>query len=245
MEPQREGSVTRERIVRDSLHSCTAPCSEGKSSKKHRSDATQRCDCDVVSFYNSGYSCAKRAAAYATKAPRHKLVQQHCSSRPLTPRCAAATARPGPAPPITTTRNTRSRCARGRGRTAPGWGVVSRRPAVVRRLHAVEATRVHQTGSWLVSFSILRRFWGRRRAWAAALFEPGARRGVPGERRRATGGRRLRSGRRRREPVALSADGGGDPIGKKRWKLAARLRRVSGAAAGVVRAEPPRCPGDR
>ena len=25
---------------------------------------------------------------------------------------------------------------------------------------------------------------------------------------------------------------------KKRWKLAARLRRVSGAAAGVVRAEP-------
>ena len=30
----------------------------------------------------------------------------------------------------------------------------------------------------------------------------------------------------------------GDPIGKKRWKLAARLRRVSGAAAGVVRAEP-------
>ena len=134
--------------------------------------------------------------------------------------------------------STRARCARGRGRTAPGWGVVSRRPAVVRRFHAVEATRVHQTGSWLVSFSILRRFWGRRRAWAAALFEPGARRGVPGERRRATGGRRLRSGRRRREPVALSADGGGDPIGKKRWKLAARLRRVSGAAAGVVRAEP-------
>ena len=33
----------------------------------------------------------------------------------------------------------------------------SRRPAVLRRLHAIDATRVHQTRSWVVSFSILGR----------------------------------------------------------------------------------------
>ena len=36
--------------------------------------------------------------------------------------------------------------------------VRSRRPAVLRRLHAIDATRVHQTRSWLVSFSSLRPF---------------------------------------------------------------------------------------
>ena len=36
--------------------------------------------------------------------------------------------------------------------------VWSRRPAVLRRLHAVDATRVHQTRSWVVSFSISRPF---------------------------------------------------------------------------------------
>ena len=36
--------------------------------------------------------------------------------------------------------------------------VRSRRPAVLRCLHAVDATRVHQTRSWVVSFSILRPF---------------------------------------------------------------------------------------
>ena len=41
----------------------------------------------------------------------------------------------------------------------------SRRPAVLRRLHAIEATRVHQTRSWVVSWSILRPF-GPRRATA-------------------------------------------------------------------------------
>ena len=38
----------------------------------------------------------------------------------------------------------------------------SRRPAVLRRLHAIDATRVHQTRSWVVSFSILRPFGPRR-----------------------------------------------------------------------------------
>ena len=36
--------------------------------------------------------------------------------------------------------------------------VRSRRPAVLRRLHAVDATRVHLTMKWVVSFSILRPF---------------------------------------------------------------------------------------
>ena len=36
--------------------------------------------------------------------------------------------------------------------------VRSRRPAVLRRLHAIDATRVHQTRSWVVSFSSLRPF---------------------------------------------------------------------------------------
>ena len=43
--------------------------------------------------------------------------------------------------------------------------VRSRRPVVLRRLHAVDATRVHQTRSWVVSFSSLRPF-GPRRATA-------------------------------------------------------------------------------
>ena len=38
----------------------------------------------------------------------------------------------------------------------------SRRPAVLRRLHAIDATLVHQTRSWVVSFSILRSFGPRR-----------------------------------------------------------------------------------
>ena len=36
--------------------------------------------------------------------------------------------------------------------------VRSRRPAVLRSLHAVDATRVRQTRSWVVSFFILRPF---------------------------------------------------------------------------------------
>jgi hypothetical protein len=44
-------------------------------------------------------------------------------------------------------------------------GVRSRRPAVLRRLHAIDATRVHQTRSWVVYFLILRSF-GPRRATA-------------------------------------------------------------------------------
>ena len=40
--------------------------------------------------------------------------------------------------------------------------VRSRRPAVLRRLHAIDATRVHQTRSWVVSFSSLRPFGPNR-----------------------------------------------------------------------------------
>ena len=40
--------------------------------------------------------------------------------------------------------------------------VRSRRPAVLRRLHAVDATRVHQARSWVVSFSSLSCFGPRR-----------------------------------------------------------------------------------
>jgi len=40
--------------------------------------------------------------------------------------------------------------------------VRSRRPAVLRRLHAIDATRVHQTRSWVVYFLILRPFGPRR-----------------------------------------------------------------------------------
>ena len=36
--------------------------------------------------------------------------------------------------------------------------VKSRRPAVLRCLHAIDATRVHQTRSWVVSYSIMRPF---------------------------------------------------------------------------------------
>ena len=39
--------------------------------------------------------------------------------------------------------------------------VRSRRPAVLRCLHAIDATRVHQTRSWVVSFSSLRPFGPR------------------------------------------------------------------------------------
>ena len=42
----------------------------------------------------------------------------------------------------------------------------SRRPAVLRRLHAIDATRIHQTRSWVVSFVILSEF-GPRRATAS------------------------------------------------------------------------------
>ena len=40
--------------------------------------------------------------------------------------------------------------------------VRSRRPAVLRCLHAIDATRVHLTMKWVVSFSILSRFGPRR-----------------------------------------------------------------------------------
>ena len=40
----------------------------------------------------------------------------------------------------------------------------SRRPAVLRRLHAIEATRVHLTMKWVVSFLILRPFGPSRAA---------------------------------------------------------------------------------
>ena len=40
--------------------------------------------------------------------------------------------------------------------------VRSRRPAVLRRLHAIDATRVHLTMKWVVSFAILRPFGPRR-----------------------------------------------------------------------------------
>ena len=42
--------------------------------------------------------------------------------------------------------------------------VISRRPAVLRRLHAIDATRVHQTRSWVVYFSSLRPFGPNRDA---------------------------------------------------------------------------------
>ena len=42
--------------------------------------------------------------------------------------------------------------------------VRSRRPAVLRCLHAIDATRFHQTRSWVVSFSSLRPFGPNRDA---------------------------------------------------------------------------------
>ena len=50
----------------------------------------------------------------------------------------------------------------------PAWAdckspVRSRRPAVLRRLHAIDATRVHLTMKWVVSF-LLKRPFGPRRA---------------------------------------------------------------------------------
>ena len=41
-----------------------------------------------------------------------------------------------------------------------------RRPVVQRRLHAIDATRIHQTRSWVVSFLILRPFGPRRAGFA-------------------------------------------------------------------------------
>ena len=41
-------------------------------------------------------------------------------------------------------------------------GCVSPRFEVLRRLHAIDARRVHQTRSWVVSFSVLREFGPRR-----------------------------------------------------------------------------------
>ena len=47
--------------------------------------------------------------------------------------------------------------------------VKSRRPAVLRCLHAIDATRVHQTRSWVVSFSNSRPFgWSRATAMLRA-----------------------------------------------------------------------------
>ena len=47
----------------------------------------------------------------------------------------------------------------------------SRRPTVLRCLHAVDATRVHQTRSWVVSFSIFEAVRTRDapRRWSQAL----------------------------------------------------------------------------
>ena len=41
-------------------------------------------------------------------------------------------------------------------------GVVSRHPAVLRRLHAIDARRLRESRRWVVSFSILRPFGPRR-----------------------------------------------------------------------------------
>ena len=49
--------------------------------------------------------------------------------------------------------------------------VKSRRPAVLRCLHAIDATRVHLTMTWVVSFSILRPFGPSR---ATAMLRAGA-----------------------------------------------------------------------
>ena len=54
----------------------------------------------------------------------------------------------------------------------------ARRPAVLRCPHAIDATRVHQTRSWVVSFSILRPFGPRR-----ASFRAGAARDALGDAR--------------------------------------------------------------
>ena len=69
--------------------------------------------------------------------------------------------------------------------------VRSRRPVVWRRLHAIDATRVHLTMKWVVSFSSLRPFGPRRDRDAP-------RRKVPTRRRSPT--RRSRSTRCRRTP---------------------------------------------
>jgi hypothetical protein len=54
--------------------------------------------------------------------------------------------------------------------------VRSRRPAVLRRLHAIDATRVHQTRSWVVYFWILRPFGPRR---VTAMLRAGSGSGLP------------------------------------------------------------------
>ena len=48
------------------------------------------------------------------------------------------------------------------GSASRGAAAVSRRPAVLRRLHAIDARRLHQTRSWVVSFPILSCFGQRR-----------------------------------------------------------------------------------
>ena len=53
--------------------------------------------------------------------------------------------------------------------------VLTRRPAVLRCLHAIDATRFHQTRSWVVSFSILRPFGPRRET---AMLRTGRRAGL-------------------------------------------------------------------
>ena len=59
-----------------------------------------------------------------------------------------------------------------------GWVkdiVRSRRPAVLRRLHAIDARRLQERRSWLVSFSILRPFGPRRET---TMLRAGGRQGV-------------------------------------------------------------------
>jgi hypothetical protein len=56
-------------------------------------------------------------------------------------------------------------------------GVRSRRPVVWRRLHAIDATHVRQTRSWVVSFSSLRPFGPRRET---AMLRAGDPRTLPG-----------------------------------------------------------------
>ena len=64
-----------------------------------------------------------------------------------------------------------------RAKKAEGFAkkVRSRRPAVLRRLHAIDATRVHLTMKWVVSFWILRPFGPRR---ATAMLRAGEADGV-------------------------------------------------------------------
>jgi len=56
---------------------------------------------------------------------------------------------------------------------APEFLVRSRRPAVLRRFHAIDARRLRESRRWVVSFSILRPFGPRR---ATAMLRAGAER---------------------------------------------------------------------